>query len=92
MIIFDFEVFCHDWLVVAMDMTAKKEHVIINNPKELEELYEANKNDIWVGFNSNHYDQYILKGILCGFDPKRVNDFISLVRCKCASLFECAGV
>ena len=40
MIIFDFEVFCHDWLVVAMDMTAKKEHVIINNPKELEELYE----------------------------------------------------
>lgn len=76
MIIFDFEVFCHDWLVVAMDMTAKKEHVIINNPKELEELYEANKNDIWVGFNSNHYDQYILKGILCGFDPKKVNDFI----------------
>lgn len=76
MIIFDFEVFYHDWLVVAMDMTAKKEHVIINNPKELEELYEANKNDIWVGFNSNHYDQYILKGILCGFDPKRVNDFI----------------
>ena len=76
MIFYDFEVFCHDWLVVAIDMTTKKEHVIINNKEELEALYEANKNDIWVGFNSNHYDQYILKGILCGFDPKRINDFI----------------
>lgn len=57
-------------------MTAKKEHVIINNQEELESLYEVNKNDIWVGFNSNHYDQYILKGILCGFNPKKINDFI----------------
>lgn len=73
---YDFEVFKYDWLVVVIDMTAKKEHVIINNKEELEALYEANKHDIWVGFNSNHYDQYILKGILCGFDPKRINDFI----------------
>ncbi len=28
------------------------------------------------GYNSRHYDQYILKGILCGFDPKEINDFI----------------
>lgn len=75
-IFYDFEVFKYDWLVVAIDMAAKKEHVIINNQEELEELYEANKNDIWVGFNNVHYDQYIMKGILCGFDAKRVNDFI----------------
>lgn len=26
---YDFEVFAYDWLVVVMDMTAKKTHVII---------------------------------------------------------------
>lgn len=76
MLFYDFEVFKYDWLVVVIDMTEKKQHVIINNKEELDELYQAKKNDIWVGFNSNHYDQYILKGILCGFDPKRINDFI----------------
>ena len=76
MLFYDVEVFKYDWLVVVIDMNEKKQHVIINNPDELKALYEKNKNDIWVGFNSNHYDQYILKGILCGFDPKRINDFI----------------
>lgn len=78
MLFYDFEVFKYDWLVVVMDMTQKKEHVIINDPKALDNLYQANARDIWVGFNSRHYDQYILKGILCGFDPKRINDFIIL--------------
>lgn len=57
-------------------MGKKQEHVIINDAAELEKIYQENINDIWVGFNSRHYDQYILKGILCGFDPKRINDFI----------------
>lgn len=76
LLFYDFEVFKHDWLVVVMDMTAKKTHVIINSPEELEALYKANIKEIWVGFNSRHYDQYILKAILCGFDPKKVNDYI----------------
>lgn len=57
-------------------MVNKKEHVIINDPEYLERLHKENVNNIWIGFNSRHYDQYILKGILCGFDPKRINDFI----------------
>ena len=76
LLFYDFEVFKYDWLVVVMDMTAKKTHVIINSPEELEALYKANIKKIWVGFNSRHYDQYILKAILCGFDPKKVNDYI----------------
>lgn len=76
MLFYDFEVFKYDWLVVIMDMTAKKTHVIINSPEELEALYKANQREIWCGFNSRHYDQYILKAILCGFDPKKVNDYI----------------
>lgn len=57
-------------------MTNKKEHVIVNNPDKLQEIYDKNTKEIWVGFNSRHYDQYILKGILCEFDPKKINDYI----------------
>ena len=78
MLFYDFEVFQYDWLVVIIDMKNKKEHVIVNNPDELEKVYKDNINEIWVGFNSRHYDQYILKGILCGFNPKRINDYIIL--------------
>lgn len=73
---YDFEVFKYDWLVVVEDMNEKKEHVIINDKEALEKLYKEKVHDIWTGFNSRFYDQYILKGILCGFDPKRINDYI----------------
>lgn len=78
MLFYDFEVFKEDWLVVIIDMKHKKEHVIVNDADELERVHQENINEIWVGFNSRHYDQYILKGILCGFNPKRINDFIIL--------------
>lgn len=78
MLFFDFEVFVKDWLVVVLDMDAKKEHVIINSHADLLTLYEEHKSDIWVGFNNHHYDDYILKGILCGMNPKEINDFIIL--------------
>jgi len=32
---------------VFIDVTKKKEYVIINNPDELKALYEANSKDIW---------------------------------------------
>ena len=73
---FDFEVFKHDWLVVAIDPVLKKEHIIVNNKYELEKLYRTYKQDIWVGYNCRNYDQYILKGILHGFNPKEINDWI----------------
>ncbi len=76
MVFYDFEVFKEDWLVVIIDVTNKCEHVIINDPDELERIYKIDDNEIWVGFNSRHYDQYILKGILCGFEPKKINDYI----------------
>lgn len=76
MLFYDFEVFKHDWLVVINDVTNHKEIVIVNDPDKLENFYNLNLNEIWIGFNSRHYDQYILKAILCGFDPKRVNDYI----------------
>lgn len=73
---FDFEVFKHDWLVVIKDVTSHREHVIVNNVSELLKIYDAHKNDIWIGYNSRQYDQYILKAILCGFNPKEINDYM----------------
>lgn len=78
MIFYDFEVFKKDWLAVFIDVTRKTEQVIVNNPDELKALYEANTSNIWVGFNNRHYDQYIMKGILLGMNPKRINDWIIL--------------
>ena len=76
MIFYDFEVFSHNWLVVFMDMQKRKETVIVDDPAALEAFHKENINEIWVGFNSRHYDQYIFKGILCGFEPKKINDYI----------------
>lgn len=47
-----------------------------NDPDGLLKYYDDNKNDIWVGYNSRNYDQFILKAILCGFNPKEMNDWI----------------
>lgn len=76
LLFYDFEVFKYDWLVVVADMEKHKIHKICNDPDELEAFYKDHTGDIWAGFNSRHYDQYILKGILCGFNPKEINDFI----------------
>lgn len=75
-IFYDFEVFEYDWLAVFIDVTNRKEYVIINSPDRLKALYEANRKDVWVGFNNRHYDQYIMKGILLEMNPKKINDWI----------------
>lgn len=73
---YDFEVFKHNWLVVIINPVTRTEEVIIDDPDKLKAYYEAHKNEIWVGYNNRRYDQYIMKAILCGFDPKEVSDFI----------------
>lgn len=72
----DFEVFLYDWLIVGIDPIEQKEYVIVNDKSKLESLYKKYKQDIWVGYNIRNYDQYILKAIISGFDPKAVNDWI----------------
>ena len=76
MIFYDFEIFKYDWLAVFVDVDKEEEHVIINDPDKLQELYEANVKNIWVGFNNKHYDQYVFKGILLGMNPKEISDRI----------------
>lgn len=79
---YDFEVFKYDWLVVIIDSETKETHVIINDKEELEQFYKIHKGDFWIGYNSRDYDQWILKGILSGFNPKEINDFIIVQKKK----------
>jgi len=54
-IIYDWEVFSHDWLVVFKE--PGKEHIVIyNNDEELTGFFNQHKNNIFVGFNNRHYD------------------------------------
>jgi hypothetical protein len=80
---YDFEVFSKSkdpvtgrsfWLAVFIDYKSKKGKVIINDDEFLMKFYQSFKNDIFIGFNSRSYDQFILKGLLLGMDAGYIND------------------
>lgn len=73
---YDFEVFRYDWLVVIGNPVENRHEVFINDSEGLCKYYEEHKNQIWIGYNNRHYDQYILKGIILGMDPWKINDWI----------------
>lgn len=75
-IFYDFEVFKQDWLVVLVKYPEKEKTIIINNPLELKEYYYKNKDNIFIGYNSRGYDQYIFKGILLEMNPYKISKYI----------------
>jgi hypothetical protein len=77
MYVFDIEVFKFDWLVVFKSIRTGEYTVIHNDNYAVKEFMTADK--LLAGFNNKHYDNYILKAILCGADNalvKEINDFI----------------
>lgn len=74
--VIDFEVFKHDWLCVILDFVTLDRTVIVNDKEALTSYYEQNRSDVFIGYNIRGYDQWIFKGILCGFNPKEINDHI----------------
>lgn len=76
LLFYDAEVYPHDWLFVIIDPTNHQKYVFINDAIAVASFYEQHKDHIWVGYNNRHYDQYILKGILCGFNPHEISKFI----------------
>lgn len=70
------EVFKHDWVLCWLDCETRKMHHIVNDKSKLEQFYEYYKDRIWVTYNGRNYDYWIIKSILCGFDPYDVSDFI----------------
>lgn len=75
--VYDCEVFAHDWLVVFKQDGAYRS--IWNDNAALREHVDSRADEVFAGFNSKHYDQYILKAIYAGCTPeevKEVNDHI----------------
>lgn len=75
-LVFDFETFKYDWLMVAMDLETEEYTIIENDRNKLIEFYNDNIDNIWVGYNCKNYDKYILQAIINGVNPKLVNDYI----------------
>ena len=77
LVIYDCEVFQFDWLVVFKDHESGQYTVIHNDNEALKAC--ISEDCIYVGFNSKHYDQFIIKAIWLGCNPqevKELNDFI----------------
>ena len=77
LVTYDCEVFAHDWLVVFKDYESKHFTVIHNDNSMLKAC--ISDDNVYCGFNSKGYDQYIIKAICAGFSPeeiKQVNDWI----------------
>ena len=75
--VFDCEVFAYDWLFVFKNIKTG-EYTIIHNDNYAVKQFVTN-DKLFVGFNNKHYDNYILKAVLCGADNallKEINDFI----------------
>lgn len=59
-LIYDFEVFKKFWCVVI----ASAEGVLsITDQSRLVDFYDSHRDWIWIGYNSNHYDKYILGAV-----------------------------
>ncbi len=79
---YDFEVFVHDWCVTIINPIEKIMTVIVNDVGALKRYYKKHQNQFWVGYNSRNYDTFIMKGLLLGMNPKKVNDDIILRNMK----------
>lgn len=77
-IIIDFEVLSKAkfWLCCMKDVDTGKEHTVINNRKELMNIYYKNMDAIWMGYNIKGYDQWIFKAIIAGVNPYQMSDII----------------
>ena len=74
---YDFEVFAHDWLVVFKDYDTKEKFKFHNNPVELRNFIQ--EEPVYYGFNTKHYDRFIMSAVCSGAEPEEVkllNDYI----------------
>lgn len=77
-LVFDCEVFKYDWIFVFKD-TKSKEYTIFHNDSTAIKEFLEDEDIVLCGFNSKHYDNYILKAILYGASNetiKEINDYI----------------
>ena len=74
---YDVEVFAHDWIAVFKDKETGV-HIAFHNDNLAVKGFISDE-AIYCGFNTKHYDSYIIKAICAGLTPeeiKQVNDWI----------------
>ena len=74
---YDAEVFAHDFIVVFKNKLTGEYAIFHNDSRGVREFISDTA--IYWGFNTKHYDQYIIKAICAGLTPeevKQVNDWI----------------
>lgn len=78
--IYDCEIFSDDWIVVFSRPEMDSDYIVIHNDNaKLRAFLDSQENIIIGGFNSKHFDDYILMVILAGgsnIEVKRANDYI----------------
>jgi len=75
--VYDCEVFAYDFLVTIKDRETGHRTRIWNDNEAVKACIDDDS--VFIGFNSKHYYQFIIKAICCGFSPqevKEVNDYI----------------
>ena len=80
-VFYDYECFSNDWLGVFISEDAAErgrlvKTVIVNDFDSMRRYFDVHKDWIWIGYNSNHYDQWIAKAILNGIAPFKMNEWI----------------
>lgn len=75
--IFDCEVFAHDWLFVFKEI-ATGEYTVIHNDNDAVVAF-MERNPFLGGFNNKHYDNFILKGMMCGLTPEQIKEINDLI-------------
>lgn len=74
---YDVEVFAYDFIVVFKNKLTGEYGIFHNDNESVRDF--ITEHSIYCGFNTKHYDQYIIKAICSGASPeevKQVNDYI----------------
>lgn len=59
-LVYDFEVFKRFWCVVIVSAEGT---VVITDQVQFVRFYDSHRDCIWIGYNSNHYDKFILGAV-----------------------------
>ena len=63
-LVYDFEVFRRFWCVVIVSAEGT---VVITDQVQFVRFYDSHRDCIWIGYNSNHYDKFILGAVYNAF-------------------------
>ena len=69
--------FAHDWLFVFKEI-ATGEYTVIHNDNDAVVAF-MERNPFLGGFNNKHYDNFILKGVMCGLTPEQIKEINDLI-------------